>query len=183
MKIFNFLLSALTAYALTVNISHAAPCSVSDVTAFDLTGTTSYSANACVNKSGNDGDGSTFITEINSEFGTTGSWKQLIKSDSPSSDLLFTSGGIGTWDASAIASQITNPFVIVLKAANAFAAYLFQIDTNGEGTFSTVGVNDKIKDISHISLYSQEITVVPVPAAAWLIAPVFAGFMLRRRKA
>jgi hypothetical protein len=75
MKIFNFLLSVLTAYALTVNISHAASCSVSDVTAFDLTGTTFYLANACVNKSGNDGNGSTFITEINSEFGTIGSWK------------------------------------------------------------------------------------------------------------
>jgi hypothetical protein len=183
MKNLSVLFSLIVTIGSFSNSAFAAPCDVTDVQAYNSNGSSLVSASACVNKSGNDGNGSTFTTEINSDLGTTGEWIQLIKSDDPGSSLTVIGDGTGSWDASSIAVQITNPYVIVLKAANAFAAYLFEIDTNGVGTFSTIGVNDKIKDISHISLYVKDISPVPVPAAAWLMAPVFAGFMLRKRKA
>jgi uncharacterized protein YdbL (DUF1318 family) len=159
------------------------PCAVTNVT------TLGNNASACINYSGNDGNGSSFITQINADFGTSGNWSQLAKSDTFGSGLTTTTGTSGTWDASSLLSQISNPFVIVLKASNHFSAYLFTSATDGTGTFNTNGVhtngggNSGAAGISHMSIYVTDISPVPVPAAAWLMAPVFAGFMLRRRKA
>lgn len=158
-------------------------CSSSDVTANGIGGPAS--AVYCINQTGNDGDGVAFSANINSLFnsqhGTTlsGIWSQLDKKEA------IGSQSTGTWDFASLAASISDPFIIVLKATNNFAAYLFDVTTSGTGMFDTIGVtNDgKRHDISHISLYTTDsISHVPLPAALWLFGPALMGLIGIRKR-
>jgi len=160
-------------------------CSNSDVTANGTGGPAS--AIYCTNQAGNDGNGVAFSANINSLFNTehgtslSGNWSQLAKNDAIG-NLNISSGA---WDFSSLAASISNPFVIVLKATNNFAAYLFDFTTDGTGTFNTVGITDDSKqhDISHISIYTLDtISQVPVPAALWLFGSALMGLVGIRKR-
>lgn len=68
MKVLNILFGLAVTLGLISNNAFAAslPCAVTNVT------TLGNNASACMNYSGNDGNGSSFITQINSDFGTSG---------------------------------------------------------------------------------------------------------------
>ncbi|OUR64742.1 hypothetical protein A9Q79_05440 [Methylophaga sp. 42_25_T18] len=173
---------------LSMSIATAGPvgpgtCSNSDVTANGVGGPAS--AIYCINQSGNDGNGIAFSANINSLFNTehsttlSGNWSQRAKKEA------IGSQSIGTWDFASLAASISNPFIIVLKATNNFAAYLFDFTTSGIGSFDTIGVTDdgKRHDISHISIYTTDsISHVPLPAAIWLFGPVLMGLIGIRKR-
>lgn len=163
--------------------SHSATCQNTDVTA-DISGGFVY-ANACINKIGNDNqmNGQPFANTINAEFGITGNWSQLATNNAVG-ELEISSG---MWDFSSLAASISNPFVLTIKSSNEFAAYLFNAATLGTGTFTTAGLepnqNGRDQNISHYSIYTSNISQVPVPAALWLFAPALIGLLgLRRRQ-
>jgi len=160
--------------AFGATVSHAAPvpigtCSVNDVN-LGLTSSSTPKANDCENYAGNDS------SPLNA-FGTT--WTFVTKDEYPNESDIKE----GIWDFSDQTLPLDDPFVIVLKAANFFAAYLINVeDTDGKGWFTTAGVTgDKPHGISHISLYTS-VSEVPVPAALWLFAPALLGLMGFRRR-
>jgi len=171
--------SIVLVLAMSSSMVHAAfaqiagNCLVTDVTA-NLVGGGSEDADACLNFSGNDGNGVDFSADINTLFGTDSGliWEQTAKDES------FAVGET-EWS---FTGPLSDPFLIVLKSGNNFAAYLFEnLDGIGTGTFDTVGVTGQ--GISHISLYTTGVSEVPLPAAAFLFAPALLGFMGLRRKA
>ena len=177
-------LTFIPALFLFSSAAFSAPCALTDVTTDILGGP--VNANACINSAGNDNQmgGQLFADTINSQFGTVGNWSQLATNNAVGA----LSASSGTWDFSALLASITNPFVFTVKASNEFAAYLFNVDTLGTGSFSTIGllgnpVNMTPQDISHYSIYTTDtMSEVPIPAAIWLFAPALMGLMGFRRK-
>jgi len=191
----------LTAYLmfgvlfLLSTFSHAAfvsnPCATSDVTA---NGSEAFS---CVGSiEGNDSK-----DDINSIFlaPDTIDWTvAAIKNIDPESaedHSLDVDTGAATWEYTG-GDTLSSPFVIVLKAASEYSAYLFKgIESAETGTFLIsflTGKDEKITpDLSHITIYSTDSDIpgggifgnpVPLPAALWLFGPALLGFMGFRRK-
>jgi len=183
--------------------SHAAfvsnPCAISDVTA---NGSEAFS---CVGSiEGNDS-----ASEINNIFGDPGDivWfdaatLNITSPDPGDHDLEADSGTTGSWKYTGTA-PLSSPFVIVLKAASEYSAYLFKniedLTEGDTGTFLISFLNDNSNnnntkttpDLSHITIYSTESDIpgtgifgnpVPLPAALWLFGPALLGFMGFRRK-
>lgn len=167
-------------------------CSVTDVTAGGT------NAAACLNYSGND---TGFVGSIAADFDVDGLWYLAGKSDSPG-DFVMDIGGSpqsGNWS---LASSFDALFVVVLKAANFYAAYLFDdvTDVTG-GSYDVSGVTTKVHKgqpkpghagLSHISVYAgpqqpdTDIgTGTSIPEAAGLslfgLGLAGLGFVARRR--
>lgn len=179
-----FLLSALP--------SKAATCSTGSVTALGL-----GSATACIGSfAGNDaqGDGSgALLNQLSTGvFNDLTQWEFVGKSDEGAFDV--TNGNSGSWN---IASGITGPFVLSLKASTSWSAYFFEGLEDFQvfsGTWTTTGVSTNAKGtaraLSHATLYRAvvetppEITKrVPEPAttaALGLVAIGALGFLKKR---
>ena len=174
-KLMTSLLIVLTAL-LNVSVASAASCALTDVKAYSTDGSILLNANQC--QKGPDNNDS--ANEIGPLFG--GTWSELAKID-PFPDETLT----GDWDFNSLVAQISNPFVIVVKSSAEYAAYYFNIATNGKGTFTTAGLepNKKGRDqaISHLTIYTTDsISEVPIPAALWLFAPALMGLIGIRKR-
>jgi len=158
------------AQAASYELISTGSCNITDVTA---EGTSSV---ACLDYSGNQ-DGANFQDSINTDFGLSSTivWDGVISSDDANltvSDSTWTYNGI-----------LSTPFVIILKASNAFTAYLFDTpDKANDGTYevSITNINNVVQDLSHMTIYTT--SPVPLPAALWLFGPALLGLMGFRRK-
>lgn len=169
-------------------------CSVTNVTANGV------NATACLNYSGND---TGYSSSIAADFGVSDPWILSGKSDS-AGDFVNDIGGSpqgGNW---ALDGSIDGLFVVVLKAANFYAAYLFEGLTGVTGgTYDVSGVTTKVNrngsiraghaGLSHLSFYEgftaftgggTNIITVAEPAALGLfgLGLVGLGFAGRRRQ-
>lgn len=133
-------------------------CDVGDVT-LDLINGASVNSLYCENYDGNDtnvlGDEWVLIDKMENIDGYFGDWSFA--------DYL-----------------LDDPFVIVLKSSTVLASYFFDYDYNtSSGTYIVDGLfDDKLQDISHISLYSNEqINEVPIPGSIWLFGTGLIGLI------
>jgi len=167
-------------------ITTGVSCKAGDVTA---EGTPSA---MCLDYSGNQDGGTDYSTSINTDFGLSGTiaWDGTIYSGDGTLSTTDT-----TWTYS---GTLSAPFVIILKASNAFSAYLFDApDVANDGTYevSITNKNDKAHNLSHMTIYTtttelgpnidifgDPISAVPLPAALWLFGPALLGFIGFRRK-
>jgi len=165
-------------------VSQAASCNLSDVTV-DLGDGESAEANDCsVHADPNNND---YINDINTDFGLSAYTWEESKNDILDGSIVEGIGisgetlTSGTWTFS---GTLTDPFVIVLKATDNFASYLFNGQQDAtSGTFKIIfeNANYQLQDLSHISIYTT-VSNVPLPAALWLFAPALLGFMGLRKK-
>ncbi len=173
---------AASNYTLITNGS----CDPTDVTAEGI------SSAMCLDYSGNQDGGTDYSTSINTDFGLseTIAWDGTIYSGDGTLSTTDT-----TWTYS---GTLSAPFVIILKASNAFTAYLFDApDVANDGTYevSITNKNDKAHKLSHMTIYTttngqapgidifgEQIPAVPLPAALWLFGPALLGFIGFRRK-
>ena len=194
------ILSALTILMFLAPVTQAATCATTDVTAEGI------GAYACKTHTISNNDNG-YAADINSDFGLSGSivWGDPIKSDAPNTPLSYESE-TQTWTLTN--TLVSAPFVVVIKANNDFASYLFTLpEVADSGTFSLIFYhlvgngknNDNVRkeyyDLSHISIYTttkgpgpgfdifgERIPAVPLPAALWLFGPALLGFIGFRRK-
>lgn len=166
-------------------ITTGGSCNKNDVTAEDT------SSAMCLDYSGNQ-DGADYKSSINTDFGLSNTikWDGTIHSDDGTLSTTDT-----TWTYS---GTLSAPFVIILKATNAFTAYLFDApDVANDGTYEVSITNKKgiAHDLSHMTIYTttsgqapgidifgEQIPAVPLPAALWLFGPALLGFIGFRRK-
>lgn len=145
----------------------------------------------CLDYSGNQ-DGADYQSSINTDFGLSNTieWDGTIHSDDGTLSTTDT-----TWTYS---GTLSAPFVIILKATNAFTAYLFDApDVANDGTYEVSITNKKgiAHNLSHMTIYTTTselplgidiygdlIPAVPLPAALWLFGPALLGFIGFRRK-
>jgi hypothetical protein len=119
-----------------------------------------------------------------------GTWSALGSSDDASFGP-FTSNPGGTSGTLTFDNLITGPFVLAIKAGNAFSLYYFLNGGAGLSSvnFTTAGVAinaiDNPNGLSHATLYRGSLNVVPEPSTYALLATgLFAlGIMARRRRA
>lgn len=124
-------------------------------------------------------------------FGYT-DWDFLAKQDM-SSGLSGTDIGLsvsqtgsnsGSWSVNTDALDTFARVVLILKAGPTFSSYLYKPGSNAgdSGSWATTALENK--DLSHFSIYTSGISIVPVPAAIWLFGTALIGFvcMSRRRK-
>lgn len=183
------ILSALTILMFLAPVTQAATCATTDVTAEGI------DAYACTTHPDENDNGKTgsYAGFINDDFGLHESidWDGLVKSDDPNTPLSYNAT-TQTW---AITEAVSAPFVVVIKATNDFASYLFTLpEIADSGTFSLIFKNNagEYHGLSHISIYTTTDgqtpgldifgNPVPLPAALWLFAPALLGFMGFRRK-
>ncbi|MBV1899639.1 MAG: VPLPA-CTERM sorting domain-containing protein [Cycloclasticus sp.] len=175
-------LSIILMLAFAVPVTQAATCATTDVTVEGI------NAFACKTHPGENDTG--YAKDINGDFNLDTSiiWDGIVKSDDPGSTLMFDEAN-KTW---AITDAISAPFVVVIKASNDFASYLFTLpEVAKTGTFSLIfshvtgNGQTKFHGLSHISIYTTSNGAgnpVPLPAALWLFAPALLGFLGFRRK-
>jgi hypothetical protein len=132
----------------------------------------------------------TFGTDIGL-FGHT-DWDFLTKQNTPgglsgTNIGLFvdeTSTGVGTWSVNSGALDIFDRVVFILKAGNTFSSYLYapgsDAGNSGSWSWTTSALEDK--NLSHFSIYTNEISPVPVPAAIWLFGTALLGFISMSRR-
>lgn len=113
-----------------------------------------------------------------------------------STDISFNGNTSGQWTYSG-STDLSSPFVVVLKSSISYAAYLFNNLTGVKGGSFVINFlnasGKKAGAISHLNIYKATGTFtntilggpnpVPLPAALWLFAPALLGFMGFRRKA
>lgn len=176
-------LSALPAKALN--------CSAGDVTAFGLGSSSSCIGAFTGNDAQGDGSGALFDQLSTGVFNNITNWEFVGKSDEGAFDV--SSGNTGTWS---IETALTGPFVLSLKAGNAWSAYFFEGSSDPfavlGGTWNTNGVsvngNRNARDISHATIYRAanntppDTSPVPEPSAALGLFAVGAlGFLKQKR--
>lgn len=118
-----------------------------------------------------------------------GTWTTLGSSDDASFGP-FTGNSSSTTGTLAFDNLLTGPFVLAIKAGNAFSLYYFLNSGAGVSSvnFTTAGVainaNDIPNGLSHATLYSR-INVVPEPSTYLLLASGLLGMAViaRRRRA
>jgi len=170
------------AFFLSISSSYAASCLVGDVTI----GINKTAATACQGPISDNDDVSKITDIFGYALAASETWVVAEKSDENNSNLVANTA-TGTWEYTG--DPLSSPFVIVLKASDSFAAYLFKdlgnLVTNSTGGFSISWSNggSQIPNLSHMTIYSTTNTsAVPLPAALWLFGPALLGFMGFRRK-
>ncbi|MFQ4137599.1 PEP-CTERM sorting domain-containing protein [Nodosilinea sp. PGN35] len=159
-------------------------CSGGSATSNPLAGGSSLSYSQCMTASGNDVSSSIAANLTAFLDSTLGDWVfdgkyEDGKNSSGPNDYGFswtqTGKGSGTWSVS---DTLTSPFVISLKAGNAYTAYYFDsVASFNSGTWATFDQ----KDLSHASLFVAKGTFVPeepktaVPEPASTAALVLVG--------
>jgi hypothetical protein len=169
----------------------------------------------CIGAFFRENDSGGFLDAIGSDgaFGYN-PWEYVNKVDNPALtdgvlEVAYNSGGLtGSWSANLSEYGSSFEFIAVLKAGNAFAAYLLGRDFTGNvissGTWDTVALNttnaqgDVINHaLSHFSLYKYECTdndltcggggtsgppPVPLPAAGWMLIAGLGGLAAMKRR-
>lgn len=175
----------------------AAPltCASGSATSNPLAGGSSLSYTQCLNPvSGNDvsstiaADLTTFLNDTLGDWVFDGKYEDSNNSSGPNDygfSWVQTGNGAGTWS---LAEAVTTPFVISLKAGNAYTAYHFDGSTPVDsGTWATFDQ----KDLSHASFFvakggltpEEPNTTVPEPASTAALALVgLSAVGLVRRK-
>lgn len=137
-----------------------------------------------------------FENQINSLFGTSGTWSEWAKAEEENDwedGGLAILTGIGEISGTFSVTGLPSSAVLVLKAANCFSAYYFTgIGSPASGTFNTslAGLltgNDcdgnNSPGISHLTVYTgEDPSVIPLPAAGWLLLAGVGGLVAMRRK-
>ncbi|WP_430710267.1 PEP-CTERM sorting domain-containing protein [Nodosilinea sp. AN01ver1] len=172
-------------------------CASGSVTSNPLAGGSSLSYTSCLDPTaGNDVTSSisapltAFLNETLGDWGFDGKYEGGKNSAGPN-DLGFSwvqnGKGTGTWS---LAKTIATPFVISLKAGNAYTAYYFDGNTPiNSGTWATFDQ----KDLSHASIFvgkgsltpEEPKTSVPEPAstAALALVGLSAVGLVRKKQA
>lgn len=88
----------------------------------------------------------------------------------------------GSWSVAAGSFDPYARIAIILKQSNTFAAYLFNEPVGISGTFDMQAFGQQDGDISHLSVYSSGTSVVPLPAAGWMLIAGLAGIVAAGRK-
>ena len=171
-------------------------CASGSVTSNPLAGGSSLSYSQCLNPvSGNDVT-SSISAELTAFLDSTlgddwlfdGKYEGGRNSSGPNDygfSWVQTGKGSGTWS---LAETVTNPFVISLKAGNAYTAYYFDSSTSfNSGTWATFDQ----KDLSHASFFvakgpvsEEPNTTVPEPAstAALVLVGLSAAGLARKKQ-
>lgn len=118
-----------------------------------------------------------------------GTWSLLGSSDDANNGP-FTSNPAGITGTLTFDNIITGPFVLAVKAGNAFSLYYFLNGGAGVASvvYTTAGVSINANEIpnglSHASLYTRVSSVVPEPSTYVLFATGLLGLALvaRRRR-
>jgi len=189
-------LVALIGFA-SSSVALAASTYIANLSSDDVTAL-SYTASQYDFTLGNDSQ-LNFQNDINTVFNLNSSniWTEASKYDKDAgadgNGLTVTADEGWTSGAWSFIGELSTPFVIVIKASNAFSAYLFENIpslTNVSGSFEVAFVKgENTPSLSHMTLYTTSnapsviIPPVPVPAALWLFAPALIGMLgFRRRK-
>ncbi|MBD1916783.1 MULTISPECIES: PEP-CTERM sorting domain-containing protein [Cyanophyceae] len=170
-------------------------CASGSVTSNPLAGGSSLSYSQCLNPvSGNDVTSSisaeltAFLDSTLGDWVFDGKYEGGRNSSGPNDygfSWVQTGKGSGTWS---LAETVTNPFVISLKAGNAYTAYYFDSSTSfNSGTWATFDQ----KDLSHASFFvaqgltpEEPNTTVPEPAstAALVLVGLSAAGLARKKQ-
>lgn len=172
-------------------------CASGSVTSNPLAGGSSLSYSQCLNPvSGNDvtssisADLTAFLdSTLGNDWVFDGKYEGGRNSSGPNDygfSWVQTGKGSGTWS---LAETVTNPFVISLKAGNAYTAYYFDSSTSfNSGTWATFDQ----KDLSHASFFvakgdltpEEPNTTVPEPAstAALVLVGLSAAGLARKKQ-
>lgn len=149
--------------------AHAADCSAGSVTALGLGASTSCIGSFTGNDAQNNGSGDLIDKLSTGVFKGITDWQFVGKSDEGAFSTTFenSSGTSGNWS---IATGITGPFVLSLKASNSWSAYFFEnlaaLEVLG-GTWETKGVSTngqgKAQALSHATIYRAVVDTPPEP--------------------
>jgi hypothetical protein len=138
-----------------------------------------------------------FENEINSLFGTSGTWSEWAKAEEDNSWMdggLEILTGLGEISGTFSVTGLPSSAVFVVKASGCFSAYYFTgIGSPASGSFNTQAAGlltgngcdgRNSPGISHLTVYTGGSTsVIPLPAAGWLLLAGVGGLAaLRRRK-
>lgn len=189
-----------TSEALAATVTSNNFCTLADVTAGGS------NADGCFGRTTNsnndnlaDFNNDEFVTEqpVDSPgpglFGFT-DWVLFGKNDngpqSGPNNVYYTGQGTtgGDWSVDPGAFDSVLRFLVVIKAGNSWAAYLFEaLPLSENGTWSTTAFpnpnNTNLQNVSHISIYTSS-APIPVPAAGLLLLTAVGGICVvsRRRK-
>ncbi|MBW4527812.1 MAG: PEP-CTERM sorting domain-containing protein [Phormidium tanganyikae FI6-MK23] len=146
--------------------SAAALCTAGTVTASGLGSSTSCIGAFSGNDAQGNGTGALFDQLSTGVFSGITNWTFVGKSDEGAFTAPDTSSS-GNWS---IATGITGPFVLSLKAGNAWSAYFFENVNNLAvlgGTWETDGVSTNqrgiAQDLSHATIYRAVVDTPPPP--------------------
>lgn len=137
------------------------------------------------------GDTGTLLTNLNGGIfsGLEDDWSIFGKSDE-TDDVTAPETTSGSWSVN-FSPEAYSVFAVSLKAATGYAVYLFDLRPDADslfgGGFETTGIlnpGGNVADLSHmtIAVWDGEISVVPLPAAGWLLLGGLGGLAAFKRR-